>query len=79
MTKYYLIAYGGDYDQDIEIFEEFDNKKLLSGRIQELLNMKSQYFEGGLVPENTIHVVRGKEIPWIVEREIIKEIKIGGK
>jgi len=74
--RYYLVASGGDYDRDIDVFESYINIEKLRKKIKELLSLESYYFKGGMVKENNIHVVYGREIPWSAEKELVKEIKI---
>ena len=79
--RYYLIAGGSDYDNNIREFGSYEKTRegleKLSNRIKELLGLRSNYFKGNLVPESAIHVIYGREIPWSAEKELVHEVKIG--
>lgn len=76
MNKYFLIAFGGDYDRNIDIIEEFtlNEEEKLKEKIKELLGLESPYFKGGLI--DSITIIYGHKIKWFAEKELVKEIKI---
>ena len=74
--RYYLVATGGDYDEKIMVFESFTDKSEVERRILELSKMKSPYFSGRMVHEKNIHVVFGREVPFVVDAEIVKKVEV---
>ncbi len=70
---YYLIAYRHHYEEFDDVVEFYDASQVgeLEAKIQELLSRDYYPFK-----EKNIHVIRGIQIPFMVTKEVINEVKI---
>jgi len=70
---YYLFACNCTHDNCESVFEFFGIGKeaKLEGRIAELLNKEHYPYN-----EKSIHVIKGKEVSFIAEKEIVREVEL---
>lgn len=70
---YYLIGCHYEHGYHDEVFEFFEIRKgaELEGRIAELLGKEYQPYR-----EEDIHVIRGSEVPFMVEKEVVRVVSV---
>jgi len=72
-TGYHLIAYRYDYSGFDEAVEFYDDSQIeeLEARIKELLSREYEAYK-----EEDIYVIRGTRIPFMVDRDVVREVKV---